>query len=137
MNDQKLIGRGVLTWCRAERVSDRYGTVRLLQDGTKADVELSLPRGTGTLIAVVIDARQSDHIGDFFRSIFPKTPTNGDRLTLGTGEAFAEKVDGYRSVGLKPADGRTRDWLDPNQLYRCHNSLVELIWETEGTGHAE
>jgi len=139
MSDQILIGRGVLTWNKLERISDRYGTVWLHQDGTEeAPVELHIPKGRGTLVALVIDARESDHIGDLFRHIYPVTPKTGDRLELGTGEAFAEKKGrSPLSIGVKPDDGRKNDWLDPEKLYRCHNSLVELIWETEEQGHAE
>jgi hypothetical protein len=134
---QTLIGRGVLTWGKLERISDRYGTVRLLQDGTEAAAELKIPSGHGTLVALVVEARASDHIGDLFRGIYPITPTTGDRLELGTGDVFAEKVEGALSIGVKPDDGRKNDWLKPELLYRCHNSLVELWWETEEQGHAE
>ena len=135
--NQILIGRGVLNWNKLERISDRYGTVHLLIDGTEAPAEMFIPKGRGTLISVIIDARVIDHIGDFFRGIGPETPRTGDRFTLGKGRAFSQKRDHYTGVGVEPGDGRKSDWLDPKMLYRCHNSLVELIWETEETEHAE
>ena len=129
MNNQMIIGRGVLTWMRYERISDRYGSVYLVEDGSGVEVEMFLPKGKGRLVVLVIDAHQSHHIGDFARGIGPETPVNGDRLVLGEGEAFSEVRGRITVVGVRPDDGRGNDWLDPHALYRCHNSLVELIWE--------
>ncbi len=127
---QILVGVGVLTWMRFERVTDRYGSVYLMEDGTEAPAEMFFPKGKGRLVAIVLDARQSGDIGDIFRGLFPKLPNVGDRLILGEGEAFSEKTEGIKCIGVDPGDGRHSDWLDPRALYNCHESLVQLIWET-------
>src|SRR5437762_4941332 len=74
MNNQILIGRGVLTWNRGERITDRYGSVWLMQDGTEAQAKMLFPNGRGRLVALILDARQSSHIGDIARGIGPVKP---------------------------------------------------------------
>ena len=128
--DQILIGIGVLTWNSFERRSDRYGSVFLLEDGTEAQAEMFFPKGKGRLVALVIEPRKSEHIGDIARGIYPVMPKVGDRLILGEGEAFSEITEGIKRIGVDPGDGRHSDWLDPRALYNCHESLVQLIWET-------
>jgi hypothetical protein len=123
-----LVGCGVLTWCRTERISDRYGTVWLMESDSGEPSEIVCPKGRGKLFALVIEARKSGHIGDILRGLYPSKPTNGDRFELGEGTAFLQKMDGVICVGVKPGD-RENDWLNPECLYRCHNSLVELHWE--------
>ena len=78
-----LVGRGVLTWCRSERISDRYGTVWLTENYSEAPAEIVCPRGRGKLFALVIDARESDHTGDIIRGLYPSKPADGDRFELG------------------------------------------------------
>lgn len=137
-----LLGQGELSWRGSERRSDRYGTVGLFTqtdrtfmgnesygDELKYVLVQKFEEQTGTLVAEVVETRQSLHIGDIFRGIFPSVPEVGERITLGTGEFFVEREDARVYVGLKPEDGRDSDWLDPKALYRCHQQTVQLWFE--------
>jgi len=136
-----LIGTGVLSWDSDERRSDRYGTVMLLAEGIdshsirdEAGVWLTanLPKiGTlGRLCVRVIGVRKSTHMGDVFRGILSTTPDLAQEIYLGTGKIFYGECAGvYPTVGLEPDDGRTSDWLDPEQLYKVHEQSVELYFE--------
>lgn len=136
------LGVGVLTWNRSERVSDRYGAVYLIEDGQNSFSDgpsPSLVRGEGVkrcaglkgrLVAHVMQTRDSTHIGDLFRGLSPRTPEVGADIQLGDGEFFAEPLeDGGLAIGVKPADGRKSDWLDPRALYDAHEQTVELSFE--------
>lgn len=137
------LGKGVLTWDGAERRSDRYGTVYLISEGMNSLSSgpvpsiIKLPANApasatafGSLIAVVVETRDSTHIGDLFRAIYPRTPDIGSRIALGEGMLFYQVLDGGGlSVGLKPIDGRRVDWLNPRALYDAHEQSVELLFE--------
>jgi len=130
---QKL-GTGVLNWNRSERQSNRYGAVHL----SPTPMELSqvylrnLPVGrTGRLMAKVIETRQSYNLGDWFRGLRPVTPKKGDEILLGEGTLFEETHAHGQEVGVKPADDRPSDWMDPEALYRCHFQTVELWFYPE------
>ena len=86
-----VIGEGVLTWEPSERISDRYGAVFLMNDGDSLhepsgyvpipdDAPVGLP---GWLVAEVTAARQSTHVGDWGRGLYPQTPEVGERIVLG------------------------------------------------------
>jgi hypothetical protein len=135
--NERLIGRGILTWIKSERVSDRYGTCWLMTEGdnslsgsfTRAEMWFPPDGEYGTLIALMLKPIESTHVGDFFRGLSPRTPNTGDIIVLGNGAAFKElQCDGIVAVGIKPDDGRESDWLNPRALYDVHESLVELIW---------
>ncbi|MFH0892455.1 MAG: hypothetical protein V1867_06785 [Candidatus Falkowbacteria bacterium] len=131
MKDDKenkiLLGTGILNWDRGERVSDRYGTVKLFaflgQEDTCA-FNTELQGQNGQLVAKVLKTRHSDHIGDLFRGVFPETPEVGEEIVLGRGELFFERD----AVGLRPDDGRESLWLDIRKLYRAHLQTVELFF---------
>ena len=57
---------------------------------------------------------------------------------LGTGTLFLNTVSEggttYHNIGLSPDDGRTKDWMNPRSLYRCHEQTVRLIFVPEATG---
>ena len=137
------LGTGILTWVGAERRTDRYGSIFLMEDGqtslTPGDPTIKINRKAaalfdgvkGTLVATVIEKRQSTHIGDFFRGFFPETPEAGERITLGTGTGFIETERAKYAIGVRPDDSRPHDWLDPKALYRAHEQLVSLTFETE------
>lgn len=102
---RELIGQGVLNWNRTERVCDRYGAVHLsetIDSEPPLALNQSFVGNYGKLIAVVTEARESRHIGDFFRGVFPETPGVDDEIELGEGTLFFEGTE----VGLMPADRR-------------------------------
>ncbi len=129
------MGTGVLTWNGRERRSDRYGFVYLLNHGGNSlndistVVPLSVPVNlVGTecrLLARVIETRQSTHVGDLFRGVYPRVPQRGEVIVLGHGVL----VTGENEVGLSPLDGREIDWLDIRALYDVHEQTVELFAE--------
>ena len=87
----------------------------------------------GRLLVKVLATRESYHIGDFERNIKPTTPKVGEVIILGDGELFVEMA-GYNdtfinSIGVRPENGRERDWMDPHALYRAHDQTVELSFE--------
>lgn len=138
-----IIGEGVLTWFRQERIGDRYGAVYLgtpsgqthqfggldLEHGSKT-LDQKQEGIIGTLKAIIVEARQSSHIGDMFRGFKPNMPNVGDTITLGTGLLFFEEEsehgEPYYQVGVKPIDNRNTDWMDPQSLYNCHEQTVRL-----------
>lgn len=123
------IGTGVLDWDRGERISDRYGSVRLFDDSGpgKRPVELHKEQEGrhGRLIAVVRETRDSPHIGDLFHRVFPSTPTIGETISLGEGMLFFQDD----AVGLVPDESRETLWLDIHALYRLHGQTVTLFFE--------
>jgi hypothetical protein len=124
--NNQLIGVGALNWNRGERITDRYGSVHLTDDGGAAiEFDRALEGKRGKLIAVVTKSRKSDHIGDLFRGIFPSQPDIGEKIELGEGWVFIEGSE----IGLKPEPMRDTDWLNPEALYRCHQQTVELYFE--------
>lgn len=130
--DTLEVGTGVLTWFRAERQTDRYGSVWLTIDGTEAPAPLTFPPvgQRGRLYAEVIEGRQSNHIGDLFRGLRQREiPKAGLRVELGRGVSFKEPTDGIPAIGVMPMKQRHDDWLNPRELYHLHNCLVRLIWE--------
>ncbi len=129
-----VLGRGIFNWPRTERVSDRYGLVGLYEDDKAFRISEDCRKHLGKrgrLVAVILETRQSGHIGDFFRGIFPSTPNVGDKFTLGEGTLFETVIGGGWFYGLKPDEERESDWLDPHILYRCHDQTVELTFEPE------
>lgn len=123
-----LVGKGQLSWNRGERVSDRYGSVRLYDShGGPVPLETELTRLKGRLVAKILEARRSTHIGDLFRGLFPSTPDVGEEILLGKGMVFY--LDDGRAIGLEPEEPRDSDWLNPKALYRAHDQTVELYFE--------
>lgn len=140
---ENILGEGVLTWCRSERTSDRYGTVYLIPEGdnslspkpSRSLIDrmkaMDLNCVPGELVAVVTEARESTHIGDLFRGIGPRKPEVGQIIVLGKGHFFYESApEGGVQVGLRPRDWKTRsnDWLDIRALYDAHEQSVRLIF---------
>lgn len=137
------LGIGTLTWDSRERQCDRYGAVYLISDGSNsltAGKTPSLLDGfacqmmegkRGQLSATVKIARQSTHIGDLFRRVFPRTPEVGQKIVLGTGTLMIERnYAGDIQVALIPDDGRDDGpWMDVRALYDAHEQTVELDFE--------
>jgi len=126
------VGTGIFGWPPYERKSDRYGFFFL--DSGKACLEtknvLGLVGRRVRLSAVVIEARDSKHVGDLFHGIFPSRPSVGEVVDMGTGTlSLGPKSDGTQGemvIGLVPEDGREYFWIDPRKLYRLHDQTVEL-----------
>ena len=131
-----ILGRGVLSWDSLERVTDRYGTVRLFRHHRRHAPPVELASGhegaSGVLLARVIEARPSRHYGDLHRKIFPAMPAVGDDVILGRGELARHCEQSLYVVGLIPADGREDDWLDPVQLFRAIDQTVDLVFQPTG-----
>ncbi len=123
------LGSGILTWDPCERISDRYGTVYVMDSEMRNanSLDTTLAGRCGTLVAIVLATRTSRHIGDLFHGVYPSTPRVGERITLGSGRLF---FDGQR-VGLQPDDDRESWWLGIEALYRAHEQTVELYFEPE------
>lgn len=136
MTTEIQIGTGVLGWERHERVTDRYGSVCLMNGTTWTakgkNLRINEKRigQRGQLIAEVLETRQSTHLGDWFHGIGPSTPGLGERIVLGEGTLFTQygkDVEGT-CVGVKPLDGRREFWLSPKALYRANNQTVRLLF---------
>jgi hypothetical protein len=123
------LGTGVFNWNRKERISDRYGLVKLFDKLSPTAREIALHQIKegmyGRLVAIVRERRSSRHIGDFFHRVSPTTPQVGERVILGEGTLFFEDS----GVGLLPLDGRETLWLDITALYRVHDQTVTLFFE--------
>lgn len=138
--ETKIIGIGGMSWPRGERVSDRYGTVGLIDGNAFDSTYIALDRPSegarGRLVAVVKQGRRSTHIGDIFRGIAPldEPLADGTERVLGTGTVFYDVCEGWQLIGLRPDDSRDSDWLDPRALYDVHESIVELRFVPELSG---
>lgn len=127
-----LLGQGELNWYRDERISDRYGFVHLCSNGKYQNFRNKGFAGkSGKLIAVIVETKESSHIGDFFRGVGPSTPEKGELVALGEGRLVfkLDIEDSIEQVGLQPEDGRPDNWLDIQALYRCHEQTVNLFFE--------
>ena len=128
---ETILGRGVLSWDSLERVTDRYGTVRLRDHPGRHSNPVEIAGGhegaTGILVARVIEARQSAHV-DLHRGIYSAMPSAGEVIILGYGELARAEREPLYVVGLIPPDGRAVDWLEPVQLYRAIDQTVDLIF---------
>jgi len=83
----------------------------------------------GVLLAVPTETRQSDHVGDDSRKVYPSTPEVGEEIPLGQGTLFREDCSwGSDAIGVQPTDGRTQDWMDIKALYRVHEQTVDLFF---------
>lgn len=91
------------------------------------------PLGTaGTLVAHVIHSNATDRDREFGqRHPELRPPETGERVVLGSGTLFTEEYGEARApvVGVRPDDGRTENWMDPNAIFRCKDHLVRLEFE--------
>lgn len=125
----ETIASGTLNWRGAERRTDRYGAICLMDPLRMDEAAIEALAGRRvTIRATVLEARKSRHIGDLFRGIRPTTPTVGEVVDLGAGEFFTERDQWGLTFGLLPDDGRDTDWFDPRKLYRLHDQVVALAF---------
>lgn len=140
---QHLIGRGRLTWDRAERQSDRYGAIYLLSEGDSntphptlyapLDIPPDLEGSHVHLIAKVIETRESTHIGDLFHGVFPRTPRVGEIISFGDGIIRrGTNCEGSDTVVLIPVKMRDHFWMSIRALYDAHEQTVDLIAKMVG-----
>ncbi|MEV5279651.1 hypothetical protein ACFYMW_25295 [Streptomyces sp. NPDC006692] len=125
------LGVGVLSWTSFERQSDRYGAVHLSYGLPDAASFEAAPTGKhGRLSAIIIETRPSIHLGDLARGLLPSKMEADEEIVFGEGELFTEPLGrgNAQTIGVKPSDGRSDDWLDPSALYRCHNQVVRLLF---------
>lgn len=129
-----VIGEGIFGWPAGERRTDRYGTCFVAngtwdEDTGQPEMNLDGIVGKhGKLIAVVLETRESGHIGDLFHGFFPETPEVDEKIELGEGTLFSDRIESAHLdvIGLEPDDDRNEFWLDPKKMYRCHDQTVRL-----------
>lgn len=137
---KNLIGRGIVSWEKDERISSRYGSFILIDSNynrtVKADRvidEEAVQSLDGLRVRVTVvakEVRKSGHIGDSFLKIRPTTPEVGEEIDLGVGVfRIGKGWDGQQTFELHPGDGRSDLWIDPRKLYRCHDQTVEVYFE--------
>ena len=98
----------------------------------------------GQLMAVVVRARFSSHIGDLALGIKPVRPEVGERISLGEGRLFREAPGDRVGVrpkhrrrqwiytegpGVPPGAGLQPPYMDVRALYRAHEQTVRLEFE--------
>lgn len=137
------IGEGILTWASYEKITRRYGQVTLGGITSQGDVRgiqkwnedvLWAMEGQWVkLWALVLESRGSGHRGDVDLGLTPSAPEVGETIVLGVGELTTYKSPwgdrtGFPSyyVGLRPAKHRSELWMDPRNLYRLHDQVVQL-----------
>lgn len=137
------IGKGIFGWYPTERRSDRYGNFNLMDEGLADDARaaytISMPKLLGfadkkvRITCVVLEDRDSTHIGDMFHNIGPTRPDKGEVVELGVGilrvglNPSPAPSKESESIGLEPTDGRSTLWIDPRLFYRLHEQTVEVF----------
>jgi hypothetical protein len=144
----KLLAFGILSWDGAERRGRRYG--QIVCDGSdygnKAEASPTFDKDTFSvlenktvrLVAEIVEARPSGHIGDAFLGIKPSTPSVGDRIEIGVGTlvSFGIPFGKELGFGIAPADGREELWMDPRILFRLHDQTVNIYVEETTDPHS-
>lgn len=135
----KEIGQGIFMWTGDERRSNRYGGFFLadstFDDSVVVKTELAigeLNKFVGSrvkLTALVIENRESGHIGDHFLGVFPSKPDVGESIVIGIGDLVFEHMYEKEIFVLKPQDKREELWLDPRTLFRLHDQTVKIFIE--------
>jgi hypothetical protein len=135
-----VLGEGVLTWIAAERTLERWGSVCLFSvvgaDGFASGRSVRLRPGAaegaaGDLVAVVVQTRLAGHthVGAHLAGI-SSLPDVGEEVFLGTGTLVTGRENGAYTAGVRPLDGRTTNWLDPDAVRRCQSQTVRLEFRT-------
>jgi hypothetical protein len=145
MNPETLIGIGIFTWNKKERVSNRYGSFFLSfesYEGEKTKLDLDsfgilnldlikdLTNKKVKVTCKVVETRKSSHIGDLFLKIFPTTPELNELVEFDgiLNSEIDQDMDSLCFI-LKPEDNRKELWIDPKKLYRLHDQTVEVYME--------
>lgn len=138
-----LLGSGYLTWDAVERRTDRYGAVRSVVSTHPGDLHRKIKHqtlrdgdvvvfGTGELFVdrkgrpdtepsatELEDAKSMERLMKMFAATGAKVIQMGSQTT----------EEPYDAVGVKPEDGRSADWMNPQSFYNCHMSWVDLFFE--------
>jgi hypothetical protein len=137
------LGTGALNWSRDERIGNRYGFVAFFETDSRDQriapwtLDTALLRqlaGTrGRLVATIVTARDSTHIGDIALGVFPRRQLEGTRLVLGEGILRMGSAQGEGSLrfGVEPEDG-AYPWMNVRALYDAHESVVRVTFEVAG-----
>lgn len=90
---KKLLAKGIFSWDGAERRSDRYGSIHLSSTPYEGSAVVVVEYDTALLneldeervhlTCVVIEARESGHIGDLSHGFYPSKPDVGEIVDLG------------------------------------------------------
>lgn len=131
------IGTGIISWDGAERRSDRYGVIALVDatydDTVSCEVLIDLNNLANLkgrrvrLKARVLESRKSGHLGDMTHKIYPTQPDVGEEVDLGVGVLQTRPAEfAAVQIALEPGDGREKFWIDPHKLYRLHDQTVAL-----------
>jgi len=134
------LGQGIFMWDAIERRSNRYGYIYMSDVNYALDVKVTvedyktainlLVGKKVKLWAVVLESRESGHLGDAFLGIVPTRPEVKEKVELGVGKlVVGVNYDGEATIGLKPSDRRKELWINPHKLYRLHDQTVELFVE--------
>lgn len=139
---RQLIATGIFMWDSPERREQRYGYFSCANKTFDKDVTVqptfnmsraSRWRGQKVKItAKIVAARPSGHAGDLYLNILPSMPEVGEEIVLGVGTFdYRENpyTDDQMDMGIMPADGRDKYWLDPHILYRLHDQTVKIYGE--------
>jgi len=135
-----LVATGIFMWEGLERRSDRYGRFYACSSTLNGNVEVQPTfeveaaealNGKRVRITVeVVSARESGHVGDMFHGISPMKPKKGDVIDLGVGIFdVGRNYNNDPDIGLRPNDGRSAWWINPNQLYKLHDQTVNVFVE--------
>lgn len=120
---KQLLGTGMLSWPRHERISDRYGLVALFRAANVDLGETGLQEIPWNLpVENLVDAH-----GSLLAVL------DGQEYDLGSGTFFTEWGDGMAYVGLRPDEPRESNWLNVDNLYKvdwmlCGYKNVDLYF---------
>jgi hypothetical protein len=134
-----IVGFGIFTWEGFERRSNRYGSFTLCSKdyNETTTVEPFLNDLSGfqgkrvRIVAKIITARESGHLGDKILGIYPSMPEIGEEIEIGVGIFNCKEStwNNFNEIFLLPNDGRNKFWIDPHILYQLHDQTVEIYIE--------
>lgn len=146
---RQLLATGILGWSKHARQSKEYGHVCVDPEGYSTGVRAGVPvlfdtdllnslRGHRVrIVAVVIEARQSEHCGDMFVfdpdtgvHVKPSKPEVGEEVELGVGRFQVKHDPGFVNplFGVNTNDDSMFQ-MDPERLYRLHDQTVHVYVE--------
>lgn len=138
----KLIAQGIFMWDGNERRSDRYGAFyantssyngdksKTIRPSFDQDVLKQFVGKRVKITAIVMENRESGHIGDLFLGITPDPLPAGQTIELGIGILGSHAAhEGQIALEIVPEDHRKTFWIDPRIFYRLHDQTVKIYVE--------